>query len=205
MSKQICRMATHDALWPANIDTAHTLVIDKPCKVTDAYYLFTDRPNIKTIKVAGLPYSRQELGNMEPHLQLGRESSTQRPIEPAPIPGPPIEGDWVRWVPTQAAQAPQIIFDEVPIATWDGPVTEAITAPPVPTLPTLAEVNEMTATQRANRMTEFERWAAATTPPTLRTTYISPEYQRAYEAIYRDHPNYMQFGDIAIADTYTQA
>jgi hypothetical protein len=217
-------MATHDALWPDNINTAHTLWIEQPCKVTDAYYLFTDRPNIKTIKVAGMPYSRQELSNMEPHAQLGRGQSTaherlnelMRGPEPATANANPEIAVTIDWetlgepppTPTQPAQTIQNIqLHPYQITTFEA-WTNRPPATAVEHNPTAYErllMEQYEAMRRAARPTlaEANNLAAIQHRVVRREIHTSPEYERAMENLLRDNPSYRQYGDVdAIADGY---
>lgn len=233
MKKNICRMKTHDSLWPSNIDTADVLVIDEPCKVTDAYYLFTDRPKIKTIKIAGHSYSRQELSNMEPHLHLGGGFIEERPlVNPAPIPVPPVAGGPITWdqpeiwmteeetpgIVGQLQQAQTVIpnadlLQEMFRANQDMPrwvraieeVPDVIGTPgPQITIETMQQA--LAQEHRRPTLNEMNNLAAIQYHPTRRITYYTdPVYEQAIEALRMNNPAYRQFGDIAIADGYTQA
>lgn len=204
-------MKTHDSLWPSNIDTADVLVIDEPCKVTDAYYLFTDRPNIKTIKIAGHSYSRQELSNMEPHLHLGGGIIDQRPlVNPAPIPVPPVAGGPITWDP------PEIWMTEEEAPGIVGQLQQAQTV--IPNADHLQEIFRANQdmpywvqTTRTHTVTDpaYEQFVEAMrvdnpTPPTHPTlaqlNEIAAQLQQGRRAVY-----YRQLDDIAIADGYTQA
>lgn len=196
-SPEICRMESHNSLWPDNIDTAEELVIEQPCTASDMYYLIEDRRNIKTVKVCGQKYTCQEIRNMPIQDMLGGQRFTAQEIVATPF----IDR-------THPAPAGEIIWDEMPEAVEPAPQTTAplIENPFIPDFeiwtqttqaqqqvlqdvnpvrPTLAQLNAM-------RMAEATR----------QTTYITDEYQRAVEVMMRDNPNYRELGAITVADGY---
>jgi hypothetical protein len=79
-SYNVCRLATHDSFPQGNMDTADTLEIATECKVTEAFYLFSGRPNIRTVIVHGHTYTRQEILTMPINDWLGRVQEPVRSV-----------------------------------------------------------------------------------------------------------------------------
>lgn len=71
----IGRMPTITSPYPPEMGTCQILEIEQPCSSDSVYRVICERPWILTVKVNNLPYSKQEIGQMQTNTRLGEGGS----------------------------------------------------------------------------------------------------------------------------------
>lgn len=83
------RMASITSERPDNIGSTEVLVIDAPCEAAAVFNLLIRYPNIKQVRVGGMPYTRQHISNMGPIEVLGRDRVVIEAVS-AELPAPTL-------------------------------------------------------------------------------------------------------------------